>query len=209
MLTARVRKRLPDYTLDIDFTFDQGTLVVCGPSGAGKTTLLDCLAGLTRPDEGHIEFDGRDLYDSATGVNVPPRLRRIGYVFQDYALFPHLTVGQNLRYGLPGNVRAGGEDILKAFGLAHLTNRYPSQLSGGEKQRLALARSLVARPKLLLLDEPWSALDEETRDAVRSEVLEAQRSWDIPFILVTHDRQEAKAIGQAVMSLDRGRAAWL
>lgn len=216
MLVASFRKKLPDFTLEVSFAFHEGTLVIYGPSGAGKTTLLNCLAGLDRPDEGHIELNGRALFASHLGINVPPQGRRIGYVFQNHALFPHLTVRQNVLYGLHPRRKDGDpssgpgvDEILKSFGLTHLTERYPAKLSGGEKQRVALARSLVVQPNLLLLDEPWSALDEESRLTVRSEVLDLQRHRDIPFVLVTHDRVEAKTLGKAILHLDRGCASWL
>ena len=214
MLKVRLRKKLPDFTLEADFQCGGGILVVFGPSGAGKTTLLDCLAGLQRPDEGWVELGDRVLFDAKRGINLPPRRRRIGYVFQNYALFPHLTVRDNVAYGMrrhrspDGRYRPAVAEVLETLRLAHLQDRYPAQLSGGEQQRVALARALLSEPDLLLLDEPWSALDEETRAAVRAEVLDLQRRWQIPFILVTHDREEAETLSDRILHLERGRS-WL
>lgn len=212
MLTVRLWKKLPDFTLEVDFAWEDGILVVLGPSGAGKTTLLDCLAGLQRPDGGRIELQGRTLFDSRRRIDLPPRQRRIGYVLQNFALFPHLTVKGNVVYGLRSRCKCGDNryrlsvlEVLEALRITHLQDRYPAQLSGGEQQRVALARALMTEPELLLLDEPWCALDEDTRVAVRDEVVRWQRLWRIPFILVTHDRGEAQTLGDMVLHLDRGR----
>jgi len=211
LLTVKLRKKLPDFTLEVDFGWEDGILVVFGPSGAGKTTLLDCLAGLQRPDEGRVELGGRVLYYSERGINLPPQKRGIGYVFQNYALFPHLTVKNNVMYGTrrckcgDSRYRLSVLEVLEVLGITHLQDRYPAQLSGGEQQRVALARALMTEPDLLLLDEPWCALDEETRAAVREEVVDLQRCWQIPFILVTHDRGEAEALGEMILHLDRGK----
>ncbi|MGB9885687.1 MAG: ATP-binding cassette domain-containing protein [Moorellales bacterium] len=212
MLKVRLRKRLPDFALEADFQWGGGILVVFGPSGAGKTTLLDCLAGLQRPDEGRVQLGERVLFDSERGIDLPPRRRRIGYVFQNYALFPHLTVRANVGYGRQhrgagdGRYRPSPDEVLAALRIDHLLDRYPAQLSGGEQQRVALARALLSEPDLLLLDEPWCALDEETRAQVRAQTLELQRRWQIPFILVTHDREEAESLGDCLLCLERGRA---
>ena len=212
MLTVRLRKKLPDFTLEVDFEWHNGILVVLGPSGAGKTTLLDCLAGLQRPDEGRIDLCGRVLFDSDRGFNLPPHKRGIGYVFQNYALFPHLTVKANVMYGLNRRCKCEVDryrlsvlEVLEALRITHLQDRYPAQLSGGEQQRVALARALMTEPDLLLLDEPWCALDEGMRAAVREEVVNLQRRWQIPFILVTHDRREAETLGEMIVHLDRGK----
>ncbi|MEW6426280.1 MAG: ATP-binding cassette domain-containing protein, partial [Bacillota bacterium] len=167
------------------------------------------LSGLQKPRRGEIVLNGRVLYSSAARVNLPPRLRRVGYVFQDYALFPHLTVEQNAAYGMKGN-RDGGlglQEVLEMLQISHLARRYPGQISGGERQRTALARALLAGPELLLLDEPLSALDYETRLKVRGELKSLQPRWGIPFILVTHDLEEAAFLGDRVVYLERGRVA--
>lgn len=204
-----IEKELPSFRLRVNLRVLNEFLVVVGPSGAGKTTLLQCLAGLQRPEEGEIVLKGRVLYSSTGRVNIPPRLRRVGYVFQDYALFPHLTVEQNAAYGMK-NRRNGLEvqEMLEMLQISHLARRYPGQISGGERQRTALARALLAGPELLLLDEPLSALDYETRLKLRGELKTLQRRWGIPFILVTHDLEEAFALGDRVVRLERGEVVW-
>jgi len=207
MLTVRARKRLPHYTLDVDFAVRDEILVLFGPSGAGKTMTLRMIAGLERPDAGEIRLDDRVLYSREGRAWVPPRARRCGFVFQDSALFPHLTVTRNVLYGARANgdhhARLG--ELLERFRIAHLADRYPLQLSGGEVQRVALARALMADPDVLLLDEPFSSLDAETRAAAQDVVLDAHGTWRIPFIFVTHDRAEAARVGGRMLYLREGR----
>jgi molybdate transport system ATP-binding protein len=209
-LVAEIIKPLPVFRLEVKVGVANEILVVLGPSGAGKTTLLQCLAGLQRPREGEITLNGRVLFSSTTRINLPPRHRRVGYVFQDYALFPHLTVQQNAAYGMKRDRYgwAGGlgvSEVLDMLRISHLAHRYPGQISGGERQRTALARALLAGPELLLLDEPLSALDRETRLLLRGELKSLQRRWGIPFILVTHDLEEAEFLGDRVIRLERGK----
>lgn len=208
MLDVRVRRRLPDFELDLAFRAEDEVLVLFGPSGSGKTMTLRMIAGLDRPDAGEIRLRERVLFSSDRGVSLRPRERRCGFVFQELALFPHLTVARNLRYG------ARGEDgrteqrlarLLDTFRLRHLADRHPVHLSGGERQRVALARALMSEPDVLLLDEPFTALDYATRDAVYEELLEAQRTWRIPFLLVTHEQREAEKLGDRVLHLQSGR----
>jgi molybdate transport system ATP-binding protein len=185
-----------------------GATVLFGPSGSGKTTVLRCLAGLERPDAGTIRFSGETWADSLARVWVPPQLRGAGYLSQDYALFPHLTVGGNVAYGL-GDFRRSDRrqrvaEMLTLFGLAGLEGRYPAQLSGGQQQRVALARALARRPRLLLLDEPLSALDAPTRGEVRRELRRLLAGLGVPALVVTHDRLEALALGDAVAVLIQG-----
>ncbi len=208
MLEVRARKRLPDFVLDVDFAVRDEILVLFGPSGAGKTMTLRLVAGLERPDAGEIVLDGRTLVSRERRVWVPPRERRCGFVFQDLALFPHLDVRANLLFG----ARADGDGtrerldrLLERFRIGHLARRFPAELSGGEAQRVALARALMADPAVLLLDEPFSSLDAETRRAVQDEVVEAHGTWRIPFVFVTHDREEAERLGDRMIFLRAGR----
>lgn len=177
-------------------------MVLFGPSGAGKTTVLRSVAGLDTPDSGSILCGGQVWYDGARGVNVPPQQRRVGYLSQDYALFPHLTVRRNVLYGARGGAVA---ELLARFQLAGLADRYPRQLSGGELQRVALARALAAQPRLLLLDEPLSALDAPTRLRMRADLRHLLASVQIPAIVVTHDRTEALALGDSIAIMIDGK----
>src|SRR5204862_120663 len=183
--------------------------VLFGRSGSGKSTTLRCLAGLERPERGTIRFGDEVWFDAERGIFLPPQRRRIGYLFQDYALFPHLRVAQNIGYGL-GKIAAPErrqriEEITTLLGLAGLEDRYPKQLSGGQQQRVALARALVCRPRLLLLDEPLSTLDAPTREHLRRQLRHWLVQLRIATILVTHDRVEAIALGDHVVIFEAGR----
>jgi molybdate transport system ATP-binding protein len=183
--------------------------VLFGPSGSGKSTTLRCLAGLERPDRGVIRFGDEIWFDAERNIFLPPQQRRIGYLFQDYALFPHLTVEQNIAYGL-GKLREAArrqrvEEISALLELAGLEDRYPRQLSGGQQQRVALARTLVCRPRLLLLDEPLSALDAPTREQLRRQLRHWLFELKISALLVTHDRIEALALGDYLAVFHAGR----
>ncbi|ADG83074.1 ATP-binding cassette domain-containing protein [Thermincola potens] len=211
MLRANFIKKLPAFDLTVDFEINDEIVVLCGPSGAGKTTVLQCLAGLKSGIRGQIQLNGRTLFSSEQGINIPTRLRKIGYVFQDYALFPHMSVKRNITYGIPGGCKCRGDyrlsvlEVLEMFHITHLQDRLPAQLSGGEKQRVALARALMTEPELLLLDEPLSALDPTIRFGLQKELKELQRQWRIPFILVTHDMQEAQFLGDRIIRLEKGK----
>ena len=211
-LVASIQKERRDagvFVLDVSFEAPPGITILFGPSGAGKSTLLDCVAGLERPNAGKIAIGENVLFDAVMRIDVPPQKRRIAYVFQSLALFPHLTVGQNIVYGLRDMAeqdrRAHIEEILQAFRIANLRNQKPSQISGGEKQRTALARSLVTQPRLLLLDEPLTGLDAELKAAI----VEDLRAWNaakrIPILYVTHSREEVDALGERVIAIDNGR----
>jgi molybdate transport system ATP-binding protein len=183
--------------------------VLFGPSGAGKTTVLRCLAGLDRPDHGFIHFGEETWFDAVRRVSLPPQRRGIGCLFQEYALFPHLNVAQNIAYSLRGLEAAARQrcvqEMIDLFGLTGLNARYPRQLSGGQQQRVALARALARRPRLLLLDEPLSALDTPTREQLRRELRRLLAELSVPALLVTHDRLEAVALGDRVVILHEGR----
>jgi molybdate transport system ATP-binding protein len=203
------------FHLDVRFASDASRLVLFGASGAGKSLTLMAIAGLLRPQGGHVRIDGEALFDAATGVFVPSRDRRLGYLFQDYALFPHLNVRQNVAFGLARgwrNPARGIEDArvrewLETLELDGLADRYPEQLSGGQRQRTALARALVGNPRALLLDEPFSALDSPLRRRLRAELETLQRRLSLPMILITHDAADVEWFGDAVISIDRGRVA--
>ncbi len=209
-LSASIRARLSrDFMLDIRFSAAPGITMVFGGSGSGKTTMLRCLAGLRRPDEGRLAIGDHVVFDADRHVDVSVRQRSVGYVFQHLALFPHMTVEQNLHYGLAqldlDARRARTEAIAASFRIAHLLHRRPGEISGGERQRTALARSLVTDPRLLLLDEPLSALDHVTQ----SRIIEDLRVWNaargIPILYVTHSHREVFALGEQVIVLQDGK----
>jgi molybdate transport system ATP-binding protein len=201
------------FDLAINFSVDAARLALYGPSGAGKTLTLQMLAGLVRPDQGRIVVDGKTWFDSALGVDVATRERRVGYVFQDYALFPHWTVAQNVAgafaRGWPRALRASQarrvERLLLSFDLSDVRGSYPSQLSGGQRQRTAVARALAARPRVLLLDEPFAALDGMLKNRLRGELLAIRDHYDVPMVLITHDPDDLAACADVVISLDGGR----
>jgi molybdate transport system ATP-binding protein len=214
MLVARIRKerhgaRASSFTLDVSIEVPPGITILFGASGAGKSTLLDCLAGLVRPEDGQITVGGDVLFDSARGIHLPAPKRRIAYVFQTLALFPHLSSEENIAYGLSDlpeqEIRERVTSILNLFRVEKLRKQKPGQISGGEKQRIALARSLVTEPSVLLLDEPLTGLDAELKSAIVDDL----RAWNaakrIPILYVTHSRDEADALGERVITLDNGR----
>jgi molybdate transport system ATP-binding protein len=209
-LTVHLAKRLPSgFALDVSFAAEAGVTILFGASGSGKTTVLRSVAGLARPDAGRIAIGDRVLFDSTLRVDVPVPRRRIGYVFQQLALFPHLTVAQNIAYGLaalPAAARrARVAEAAESFRIANLLERRPRQISGGEQQRTALARALVTNPDALLLDEPLSALDY----AIQLHIMEDLRRWNaerrIPILYVTHSHREAFALGERLIALEHGR----
>ena len=212
-LQVSLRTRLPseghEFSLDVEFQAAPGITILFGPSGAGKTTLLDCVAGLTTPDSGRIAIGDHALFDAAQSTDLPVAKRRVGYVFQSLALFPHLTVEQNVQYGLaqlPQEKRAAqASAILQAFRISHLASRYPRETSGGESQRAALARTLVTDPTVLLLDEPLAALDAATKGKIIDDLREWNDAHRIPILYVTHSREEGFALGDRVVVLDSGR----
>ena len=178
-----------------------------GASGAGKTTILRLIAGILTPDEGSIILNGQTFFDSTKKMNLPIQKRNVGFVFQDYALFPHLTARQNIAYGIkdkdPKNEKA--RELLALFHIEHISERTPNEMSGGEQQRVALARALASNPKIVLLDEPLSAVDFETRTKLLDEIEEAQRRTKIPFIYVTHNEKEAERLEKNRITIKNGR----
>jgi len=213
-LTVDVRKTVPGnsgppFVLDVRLVAPPGVTVLFGASGAGKTTVLDCIAGLKRPDSGRIASADRVLFDSESRIDIPVARRRSGYVFQSLALFPHLTVADNVQYGIshlePAERRRRTDEFLESFRITHLRDRRPRQLSGGERQRVALARALVTDPLVLLLDEPLSGLDLPTK----SRIMDDLRSWNdkhrVPILYVTHERAEVFALAERVVVLEQGR----
>ena len=213
LLDLDIRKTLRSgkqaFQLDVRLSTDSQRIVIIGPSGSGKSLTLKAIAGLLRPDAGHIRLDDRILFDAARGIDLPPQKRELAYVFQDYALFPHLTVRQNIAFPLAGgwfNPRrrdrhAQADYWCDAFQLGHVADQYPDELSGGQKQRTALARALVTRPRALLLDEPFAALDRDLRALMRKELKELQQRLRVPMVLITHDPEDAEVFGEHVLDL--------
>jgi molybdate transport system ATP-binding protein len=212
-LTAQVRKNFSgnthDFSLDVEFQAEVGFTILFGASGAGKTTLLNCLAGLSTPDSGRVAIGQRILYDYSSGTNVPVAQRRVGYVFQNLALFPHLTVEKNIEYGLMHLSRTKRSQrataILSAFRIADLAVQSTREISGGESQRVALARTLVTDPEVLFLDEPLAALDGPTKSKIIDDLREWNRTHGVPILYVTHSREEVFALGERVLVLEAGR----
>jgi molybdate transport system ATP-binding protein len=203
-LHVQVKKRRHDFDVDVSFSCKGGEiLVLVGPSGAGKTTIVRLIAGLENPDGGKIALDDEIWMDSDKGIHQPTRKRRLGYVFQDYPLFPHLTLGANAAFS-----SQNGEEVdrlMKRFGIHHLRDHKPDQVSGGERQRCAICQALARQPRVLLLDEPFSAIDVATRRLLRDDIVELKGKLGIPMIYVTHDIGEALAIADVIVPVVSGR----
>jgi molybdate transport system ATP-binding protein len=210
MLLASVATRLREFELDLELDAERGSCIaLVGPSGAGKSTVLRAIAGLHRPEGGRIELDGETWFDAAGGTDLAPERRSCGYLFQEYALFPHLTAWRNVAFGLEHlpreERRERAERMLERFGVRELAGVRPAELSGGERQRVALARALIRDPRVLLLDEPLSALDARTRGHAGRELVATVSEVGVPTVLVTHDFAEAALLADEVAVIDRGR----
>lgn len=208
--TLRSGKR--SFRLDAQLRSDNDRIILLGSSGSGKSLTLKAIAGLMKPDSGYIRLGGTTLFDAGAGVSLAPQKRNIAYLFQDYALFPHLNVRQNIGFGLrrglfnPGAVDrlAVVDQWLEAFGLVPVAQQYPDELSGGQRQRVALARALVSEPRALLLDEPFAALDPALRSRMREELSALQRRLQVPMVLITHDPEDARVLGGEVLHMHEG-----
>ena len=214
-LDIKIKKKFGDFTLDTDYNGDIDTLGILGASGCGKSMFLKCIAGIVKPDEGRIVMDGRVLFDSKKGIDLKPQERRVGYLFQNYALFPNMTVEQNIMVPLKCNKAASlGQDALKmketvkelmaSFCLEGLKKHLPRQLSGGQQQRVALARMLATRPSLILLDEPFSAMDVFLKEKLMREFMAQLLVFEAPVIMVSHNIDEVRAICDETAVMDAG-----
>jgi molybdate transport system ATP-binding protein len=207
-LSAHIRADVGVLHLEVELDIGEGTLVLIGPNGAGKTSLLELVLGVRRPSSGRVVVGGRCLFDDSSGVDVPVEQRRLGYVPQDYALFPHMTVRDNIAFAVSGErttAREVAQRVLLEQGLEDLAHRRPTTLSGGEKQRVALSRALAMKPSALLMDEPLAALDVHHRRAMREHLLSVLRAHPLPTLLVTHDPEDARVLGDRIAVLEAGR----
>jgi molybdate transport system ATP-binding protein len=202
MLIIKAKKSLPGFELNVSLTAESGILAILGPSGSGKTMTLQSFAGLIKPDEGYVELNGRVLFDSKNKINLPVQQRRVGFVFQHYALFPHLNVWDNIAYGLKDkpkeDVKNKITQLLKTMNINGLEDRYPKQLSAGQQQRVAISRALATEPDVLLLDEPFSALDPLLKERLELELLDLQKIFGGSILFVTHDLNEGYKLGSMV-----------
>ena len=209
MLSVDVEKQLGDFKLETSFTSDGLVTGLFGNSGAGKTSIMNLIAGLIAPDRGRISLDNETLDDTTTGIHIAPHRRRIGYVFQDARLFPHLSVRQNLDYGRRMNGftpdAAAEAHTVELLDIGHLLDRRSAQLSGGERQRVALGRALLAKPKLLLLDEPLGALDDERKAEILPYFIRLRDEASVPMVLVSHDAGEMRRLATHVVMLKHGK----
>jgi molybdate transport system ATP-binding protein len=211
VLEVIIKKKLPDFYLNVSFSVNREIISILGPSGSGKTLTLQCIAGLVNPDEGYIKLNDRVLFNSEAGINLPPQVRKVGFVFQNYALFQHLTVNQNIAYGISN--RTGQEiqervsNLLQKMNITKLGKRYPAQLSAGQQQRVAIARALAPEPEILLLDEPFSALDSLVKERLQLELQSLHNFYRGNILFVTHDLAEGYRLGSKIAVYETGRIA--
>jgi len=212
MLHVNIRQKHGNFELQLAFHLAEcGIAVIFGPSGSGKTSLINCIAGLETPDAGRIACHGATCFDADQAINLPPEKRNLGYVFQDARLFPHLSVRDNLRFGLrfhtPLRTQAapGIDDVADLLDIGPLLHRRPAHLSGGEKQRVAIGRALLCRPRLVLMDEPLSSLDMNLKEGLMTYIARIPRQWNVPVLYVTHSPEEALALGNSMLLLRHGR----
>ncbi len=207
-LNVKLKKSFKDFALDVSFSMGEDVNVLFGPSGAGKSLILKLISGIVSPDEGLVEIGGEKVFDSRSKIHLPVRKRKVGYLFQDYALFPHMKVYQNIAYGISGGdkarVKAVVGELIEIMRLKGLEGRFPHELSGGQKQRVALARTLATSPRILLLDEPFSALDYQVREKLRRDLMLIHERFPITIILVTHDLEEAFMMGSFIAVINNG-----
>ncbi len=222
-LSFKIIKQLDHFQLNIDYSIGNEFLVIEGPSGAGKTTILNCISGIVTPDKGLITLGKRTLYSNTSAgnsakpeINLAVEKRNVGYLFQNYALFPHMTVRENILYGLKNTLEykdkskrrdllTFADHMMDSLGIIHLADKNSQAISGGEKQRTALARAMVTKPELLLLDEPFSALDENTKERIYEEFAAFKETLKIPTILITHDHRETELFADKHITLKEGR----
>lgn len=215
-LYCNIKKTLDHFTLDVEISMGNELLVIEGASGAGKTTLLNCIAGIRKPEDGLIKIDDRILFNHEKKIDVSAEKRNIGYLFQNYALFPNMTVKNNVLYGLKNkkefHQKAAKAELLEyadymmeTLGIMHLAKKRPNRISGGEKQRVALARAMVTKPSLMLLDEPFSALDGNTKEKIYEEFQDFKETLKIPTILITHNHRESELFADKNINLTEGK----
>jgi molybdate transport system ATP-binding protein len=209
MLEVRVKRKLAGFTLDVKFSVNQEILAILGPSGSGKTMTLQCIAGLLKPDEGFIKLNDKVLLDSERGISLPTQMRKVGFVFQNYALFPHLNVNQNIAYGIQylgkKEIKDRVSELLEKMNIQRLGERYPRQLSAGQQQRVAVARALAPGPEVLLLDEPFSALDSLVKERLQLELQSLQNFYKGDMLFVTHDLSEGYKLSSKIAVFEAGR----
>jgi molybdate transport system ATP-binding protein len=209
MLEVKFKRKLSGFNLDVAFSVNQEILAILGPSGSGKTMTLQCIAGLIRPDEGYVKLNNKVLFDSSCSTCLPTQMRKVGFVFQNYALFPHLTVNQNIAYGIrhlpAGEIKNRVAELLDKMNIPKLGERYPRQLSAGQQQRVAVARALAPEPEVLLLDEPFSALDSLVKERLQFELQTLQRFFKGNMLFVTHDLTEGYKLSSRIAVFESGR----